>query len=113
MKKAKIFISFIVIAIIPILLYFMSIKFFYKSLAIKNGNHIVNSIEKYRTEKGHLPDSFNDINLVTDDFWGGMATKRKGIKYYYEKMSDSDYKVYFDYNLGDSITYMSETKDWY
>lgn len=61
MKKAKIFISFIVIAIIPILLYFMSIKFFYKSLAIKNGNHIVNSIEKYRIEKGHLPDSFNDI----------------------------------------------------
>ena len=113
MKKAKIFISFIVIAIIPILLYFMSIKFFYKSLAIKNGNHIVNSIEKYRTEKGHLPDSFNDINLVTDDFWVGMATKRKGIKYYYEKMSDSDYIVYFDYNLGDSITYMSETKDWY
>ena len=88
MKKAKIFISFIVIAIIPILLYFMSIKFFYKRLAIKNGNHIVNSIEKYRTEKGHLSDSFNDINLVTDDFWGGMATKRKGIKYYYEKMSE-------------------------
>ena len=50
---------------------------------------------------------------MTDDFWGGMATKRKGIKYYYEKMSDSDYIVYFDYNLGDSITYMSETKDWY
>lgn len=42
-----------------------------------------------------------------------MATKRKGIKYYYEKMSDSDYIVYFDYNLGDSITYMSEAKDWY
>jgi hypothetical protein len=41
-------------------------------------------------------------------FWGGMATTKKGVKYFYEKINDSEYIIYFDYILGESITYNSD-----
>lgn len=111
MRKVNGFVT--IISIVSVLIIFLIFPFFnFKNKAIKNGNQIVIKIEAFINEKGYLPDSFQDVNLKSDEFWGGMATSKKGVKYYFKKISDVDYIIYFDYALGESITYNSETKKW-
>ncbi len=65
-------------------------------------NETVVQIEKFRKEKGRLPNSLNEI---------GIEEKEEG-PIYYEKKSESRYVLWFGKELGESVTYDSDTKEW-
>lgn len=69
---------------------------------IAKGNKAVAKIEKFRSEKGRLPDSLSEIGIV--------ETESGPI--YYQKKSESKYILWFGKELGESATYDSETKQW-
>ena len=73
---------------------------------------IIEKIENYKEINGKTPDSFVDLGFAPDDIWGGMRTEIKGIDYWYEKISDTDYLIYFDISLGEAMYYHSYTKKW-
>ncbi len=66
------------------------------------GNETAAQIEKFRKEKGRLPNSLNEI---------GIEEKEEG-PIYYEKKSESRYVLWFGKELGESVTYDSDTKEW-
>ncbi len=69
---------------------------------IKTGNEIVNKIEKFRKDKGKLPETLSEI---------GIEEKEEG-PIYYKKESETKYILWFGTTLGESITYDSDTKEW-
>ncbi len=80
--------------------------------AEKTAIPLIEKIENYKEINGKTPDSFVDLGFAPDDFWGGMRTERKGIAYWYEKISDTHYLIYFDISLGEAMYYHSYTKEW-
>ena len=66
------------------------------------GNEAVVKIEKFRNEKGRLPDSLSET---------GIAETESG-PIYYRKESESKYILWFGKGLGESVVYDSETKQW-
>ena len=69
---------------------------------INKGNEIVTKIEKFKSEKGRLPNSLNEI---------GIAESESG-PIYYKKESESKFILWFGKELGESMTYDSQTKEW-
>lgn len=84
----------------------------YIKYAEKTAMPLIVKIENYKEINGKTPDSFVDLGFTPDDFWGGMRIERKGIAYWYEKISDTEYLVYFDLSVGESLYYHSYTKEW-
>lgn len=66
------------------------------------GNKIIAKIEAFKQTSGHLPPSLKDINV---------AEKLEG-PIFYEKKTETSYIVWFGEELGESVTYDSETKKW-
>ncbi len=69
---------------------------------IKEGNEIVGKIESFRKDKGRLPDSLSEI---------GIKETEEG-PIYYAKKSDTKYVLWFGAELGESVSYNSDTKKW-
>ena len=69
---------------------------------LKQGNEVVAKVEKFRREKGRLPNNLGEIGIV--------ETESGPI--YYEKKSESKYIVRFGKELGESATYDSDTRQW-
>jgi hypothetical protein len=69
---------------------------------IKQGNNVAAKIEKFKTEKGGLPNSLSEI---------GIEEKMEG-PIYYRKESETKYILWFGEGLGESVTYDSDTKTW-
>ncbi len=69
---------------------------------IAKGNEVVAKVENFRNEKGRLPNSLTEI--------GTVETESGPI--YYEKKSESKYILWFGKELGESVTYDSDTKQW-
>ncbi len=69
---------------------------------IKQGNEVVAKVEKFRNEKGTLPNSLSEI---------GIEETESG-PIYYKKESESKYIVWFGKKLGESETYDSDSKQW-
>jgi hypothetical protein len=69
---------------------------------IKQGNVVAAKIEKFKIEKGRLPDSLSEIGIV--------ETESGPI--YYKKESESKYILWFGKELGESMTYDSDEKQW-
>ncbi len=69
---------------------------------LKQGNEVVAKIEKFKKEKGRLPDSLSEIGVV--------ETESGPI--FYKKESETKYIVWFGQELGESATYDSDTKKW-
>ena len=69
---------------------------------LRRGNEIIAKVEKFRIEKGRLPNSLSEIGVV--------ETESGPI--YYEKKSETKYIVWFGKELGESATYDSDTKKW-
>lgn len=69
---------------------------------IKLGNEVVAKVEKFKTEKGRLPNNLTEL---------GIKEHESG-PIYYKKESESKYIVWFGKELGESVTYNSETKQW-
>ncbi len=73
-----------------------------ESRLIKQGNEIVSKIESFRKDKGRLPDSLSAV---------GIEEKEEG-PIYYEKRGEARYLLWFGTELGESVTYDSESKKW-
>lgn len=69
---------------------------------IKEGDKLVQRIEKYKTKNGHLPSSIEDL---------GIKETMEG-PLFYVPMDSVNYMVYFGTSLGESMIYYSDTKDW-
>ena len=69
---------------------------------IAKGNEAAAKIEKFRNEKGRLPNSLSETGIV--------ETEAGPI--YYRKESESKYILWFGKELGESVVYDSETKQW-
>ena len=66
------------------------------------GNEVAQKVEKFKTEKGRLPNNLIEIGIV--------ETETGPI--YYEKKTESRYILWFGKELGESMTYDSDTKQW-
>lgn len=69
---------------------------------IAKGNKAAAKIEKFRSEKKRLPDSLSEV---------GIAETESG-PIYYRKESESKYILWFGKELGESVVYDSNTKQW-
>jgi hypothetical protein len=69
---------------------------------LKRGNEIAAKVEKFRSEKGRLPNSLSEIGVV--EIESGPI--------YYKKESETKYILWFGKELGESVVYDSETKQW-
>ena len=69
---------------------------------IEKGNEAITKIENFRNKNGKLPNSLSEI---------GIAETESG-PIYYEKKSESKYILWFGKELGESVTYDSDTKQW-
>jgi hypothetical protein len=66
------------------------------------GNRLISEIESFQKDHGRLPESLNEI--------GRKETESGPI--YYRKENKSKYVIWFGTQLGDSVTYDSDTKEW-
>lgn len=73
-----------------------------KQTLIKEGNEVAVKVEAYKAKKGKLPNSLNEI---------GVEEKLEG-PIFYEKKSDTEYRLWFGSELGESVIYNSSTRKW-
>ncbi|MCU1289256.1 MAG: hypothetical protein JWN60_1485 [Acidobacteria bacterium] len=66
------------------------------------GSDVAAKIEIFRNKNGKLPNSLTEI---------GIEESESG-PIYYEKQSESKYILWFGKELGETVTYDSETKQW-
>lgn len=69
---------------------------------IEKGNQVVIQIEIFKRSNGRLPESLSEI---------GQEEKLEG-PIYYRKETDTKYILWFGAELGESITYNSDTNTW-
>lgn len=69
---------------------------------LKVGNEVAVKVERFRNEKGRLPNSLNEI---------GIEETESG-PIFYERENDTKYILWFGTELGESKTYDSDTKQW-
>ncbi|MBR4791102.1 MAG: hypothetical protein IK024_09455 [Treponema sp.] len=110
----KIIINFIVLLILSLIIFFLywNLGHGYEKHAKKIGNQIIEKIENYKDLNGKTPASFIDLGLDPNELWGGIGTKYKGIHFWYDRISDNDYEIYFDLSVGEALYYHSYTKKW-
>ena len=93
---------------LKVILTVLSAAFFVSSLAcsysekLAKGNEVIAKIESFRKEKGRLPNSLSEIRIE--------ETESGSI--YYRKESESKYILWFGKELGESVAYDSDTKQW-
>jgi hypothetical protein len=73
-----------------------------ESRLMEEGQVIIGKIESFRKDKGKLPDSLMDV---------GIEEKEEG-PIYYEKRGEAKYVLWFGTELGESVTYDSESRKW-
>jgi hypothetical protein len=61
------------------------------------------SLESYRQQHGHYPDSISQIGLV----------EREEGPLYYQRESESSYILWFGTTLGESVTFNSTDRRWH
>ena len=66
------------------------------------GNRLVAEVETFRKNNGRLPTSLSEI---------GHKDTEKG-PLYYRKENESRYVIWFGTQLGESVTYDSQTQRW-
>jgi hypothetical protein len=66
------------------------------------GNEVATKIENFRKERNRLPSSLTEI---------GIEESENG-PIFYRKESESKYILWFGKELGESVTYNSDSKQW-
>lgn len=67
---------------------------------IRQGNQIVEKIEKFRTIYGRLPSNLTDAGIPDNG------------PIYYDKRNETEYVVWYGKRLGESEMYNSKEKEW-
>lgn len=90
--------------IILILAFFLAVSCFgaRERTLKKEGAAIIEKIETFKANNSRLPDSLSEV---------GIKSTEKG-PIYYRKTSDSSYEIWFGAELGESVTYNSQSKAW-
>jgi hypothetical protein len=90
--------------IILILAFFsaLSCSLYRESKLKKEGAAIIEKIETFKAGNARLPESLSDL---------GLKDAEEG-PIYYRKTSDSSYEIWFGAELGESVTYRSQSKAW-
>ena len=111
-KKIIIFIFILLFSFLLLFFLYWNIGNGYVNHAKKIGKQIIEKIDNYKNINGKNPDSFIDLGLAPNDMWGGIGTEYKGINFWYDRISDNDYVIYFDLSVGEALYYNSYTKEW-
>lgn len=93
--KAK-FITTLLMSVFSIILFSCS------NPKLQSGVEVISKIEKFRSENNRLPNNLTEIGIIENE--GGPV--------YYEKKTESEYILWFGKELGESMTYDSQTKAW-
>jgi hypothetical protein len=102
LKNGKyVFISILLLS--SAIFYFFFLRDGREERLIKEGNKLVSKIEYFRAEHNKLPNSLEDIGIEETD---GLDVL------YYSKKDSTHYIVWFGIDLGESVTYYSDTKTW-
>lgn len=96
MKKKFFLITFLIAA------FCCSILCCSSSNKIAKGREVEAKIEEFRNRNGKLPNSLSEVGI----------TETESGPIHYEKESDSKYILWFGKELGESVTYDSDTKQW-
>lgn len=100
MKKV-IFITLTVLTVI-VLFYFIFLRNWRENDLKNQGDQLIDKIERYRDEKGVLPNHLADIGVAeTADY-----------PLYYQKKDSINYIIWFGTSLGESVTFYSDSKQW-
>jgi len=91
-----------VIVLIAAVLSALSCSGYRESKLKKEGAAIIEKIEMFKAKNSRLPESLADIGL--------KETERGPL--YYRKTSDTSYEIWFGAELGESVTYNSQSKTW-
>lgn len=84
----------------------------------KTGNLIIERIEKYKKDSGHLPDQINYIGSKYEflDFQNDSTVvsvlEIDEEVFCYQKTDSVNYMLWFSTTLGEGIYYYSDTKTW-
>lgn len=111
-KKTIIFLIVLFFSFLILFFLYWNIGNGYVNHAKKIGTQIIEKIENYKNVNGKTPASFIDLGLAPNELWGGIATEYKGINFWYDRISDNDYNIYFDLSVGEALYYHSDTKEW-
>jgi len=84
------------------LFYFQSCSIFRESRLKAKGIVLANQIEEFRIHKKRLPQNLGEL---------GIKETEEG-PLYYKKVDESKYVIWFGMELGESVTYDSETRKW-
>ncbi len=101
-NKSKYIFSIITFFFVMVLLYFFFIRNTRENKLIKKGNKLIERIEKFKQERGSLPNSLTEI---------GIEETESG-PLYYQKEDSLNYIIFFGTSLGESKTYYSNIKKW-
>ncbi len=112
-KKIVIFLFILLFSFIILFFLYWNIGNGYVNHELKKyGKQIIEKIDNYKNINGKTPDSFIDLGLAPNEMWGGIGTEYKGIDFWYDRISDNDYDLYFGLSLGEALYYHSSTKEW-
>ena len=84
----------------------------------KTGNLIIERIEKYKKDSGHLPDQINYIGSKYEflDFQNDSTVvsvlEIDGEVFCYQRLDSINYTIWFGTSLGEGIYYYSDSKQW-
>ena len=84
----------------------------------KTGNLIIERIEQYKKDNGHLPDQINYVDSEYDflDFQNDSTVvsvlEIDREVFCYQKTDSVNYMLWFGTTLGEGIYYYSDTKTW-
>ena len=84
----------------------------------KTGNSIIERIEQYKKDNGHLPDQINYVDSEYDflDFQNDSTVvsvlEIDEEVFCYQKIDSVNYMLWFGTTLGEGIYYYSSTKTW-
>ena len=100
MKKTLLTISLLLL--ILTLVYTFVLRSNRETILLKQSNDVIEKVDDFKSKKGHLPLSLEDI---------GIKETVEG-PIFYTRLDSLNYAVYFGTSLGESKIYYSDSKKW-
>ena len=97
MKRVIIIVIVLVAALMTLYIYLRGAR---DRRLMHRGGEIVVKIEEFRSQKKRLPNSLRDFGIVDES------------ELFYTKWDSVNYFLWYGTNLGESMTYYSDSKGW-